>query len=250
MSANRYVIVNADDFGQSPGVNRGIIAARERGVVTSTSLMVRWPAAAEAAAYGRAHPEFSLGLHLDLGEWACREGTWVPVYEVVSTKDAGAVAAEVQRQLAAFRRLVGRDPTHIDSHQHAHMQEPTKSLTVELADRLGVPLRGCDPVVRYCGGFYGQTADGTPLPEILSPEGLIRILEGLPPGVTEMGCHPGEGDDLDTMYRRERAREVEVLCSARVRAALGARGIELCSFADFPRNAPHLPGGGSTFFKA
>jgi predicted glycoside hydrolase/deacetylase ChbG (UPF0249 family) len=233
----RYLIVNADDFGQSPGVNRGIITAHERGIVTSASLMVRWPAAEEAADYARAHPRLAVGLHLDLGEWVCRGGEWAPLYEVVRQDDAAAVADEVARQLAAFRRLVGRDPTHLDSHQHAHMQEPAKSLTVELAARLGVPLRDCDPVVRYCGGFYGQTADGTPLPEILTPEGLIAILGGLPPGVTELGCHPGEGDDLDTMYRRERAWEVETLCNGRVRAALAALGIELCSFASLPGTA-------------
>jgi predicted glycoside hydrolase/deacetylase ChbG (UPF0249 family) len=52
--------------------------------------------------------------------------------------------------------------------------------------------------------------------------------------VTELGCHPGEAGDLDTMYRDERAREVEVLCSERVRAALAEMGIELCSFAALP----------------
>jgi predicted glycoside hydrolase/deacetylase ChbG (UPF0249 family) len=234
MSIERYVIVNADDFGQSPGVNRGIVTAHEQGVVTSTSLMVRWPAAAEAAAYGRAHPEFSLGLHLDLGEWACREGTWVPVYEVVSTKDAGAVAAEVERQLAAFRRLVGRDPTHIDSHQHAHLQEPVHSVVMEVARRLKAPVRRCDARVSYCGNFYGQMADGTPLPEILSVEGLLRILRELPPGVTELGCHPGDASDLDTMYCDERAQEVRVLCDPQVRATLTALGIQLCSFGTLP----------------
>jgi predicted glycoside hydrolase/deacetylase ChbG (UPF0249 family) len=236
MSATRYVIVNADDFGQSPGVNRGIIAAHERGIVTSASLMVRWPAAAAATDYSRAHPRLAVGLHIDLGEWACRDGTWAPLYEVVRQDDAAAVAGEVARQLAAFRRLVGRDPTHLDSHQHAHMQGPARAITVELARRLGVPLRGCDPLVRYFGGFYGQTDDGTSLPEILSPEGLVRILAELPPGVTELGCHPGEADDLDTMYRDERAREVEVLCSERVRAALAEMGIELGSFAALPRD--------------
>jgi predicted glycoside hydrolase/deacetylase ChbG (UPF0249 family) len=45
----KYLIVNADDFGQSAGINRGIIAAHEQGMVTSASLMVRWPAAHEAA---------------------------------------------------------------------------------------------------------------------------------------------------------------------------------------------------------
>ena len=87
MAAKRYLIVNADDFGQSHGVNRGIIEAHERGIVTSASLMVRWPAATEAAAYSRQHPHLSLGLHVDFGEWACRGGHWVPLYEVVPSND-------------------------------------------------------------------------------------------------------------------------------------------------------------------
>src|SRR5258708_3414128 len=115
MSATRTLIVNADDFGQSRGVNRGIIEAHERGIVTSASLMVRWPAAAEATASARNHPRLSLGLHLDFGEWACRDGTWVPLYCVVDESDATAVAAEVARQLDAFRTLVGRTPSHLDS---------------------------------------------------------------------------------------------------------------------------------------
>ena len=51
----RYLIVNADDFGLSPGVNRGVVQAHERGIVTSASLMVRQPAAGAAAACARAH---------------------------------------------------------------------------------------------------------------------------------------------------------------------------------------------------
>src|SRR5712692_6069973 len=73
----RYLIVNADDFGQSPGVNRGIVEAHDRGIVTSASLMVRWPAAAQAAVYSRKHPELGLGIHFDFGEWACRRGSWL-----------------------------------------------------------------------------------------------------------------------------------------------------------------------------
>ena len=99
---DRYLIVNADDFGLSPGVNAGVIAAHEGGIVTSASLMVRWPAALEAAAYAREHPRLSLGLHVDLGEWAYRDGEWTPLYQVIPTHDAAAVADEVARQLAAF----------------------------------------------------------------------------------------------------------------------------------------------------
>src|SRR6266446_1898300 len=105
MQPSRRLIVNADDFGQSPGVNRGIIAAHERGIVTSASLMVRWPAAAAAAAYASTHPELSVGLHVDLRELIYRDGSWAVVYEVVPVDDRAAVAEEVGRQLDAFRRL-------------------------------------------------------------------------------------------------------------------------------------------------
>jgi predicted glycoside hydrolase/deacetylase ChbG (UPF0249 family) len=232
VAAERYLIVNADDFGQSPGVNQGIIAAHERGIVTSASLMVRWPAATAAAAYARQHPSLSVGLHLDLGEQTYRGRAWVPLYEVVAA-EVGAVAAEAARQLAAFNRLVGRPPTHLDSHQHVHREEPVRSVLIGLACDLGVPLRHFSPGVRYCGTFYGQTAKGLPFPEGIRVEALIQTLASLPPGVTELGCHPGEGDDLDSMYSHERAVEVKALCDPRVRAALAAGGVELCSFHRF-----------------
>ena len=60
------LIVNADDFGRSRGVNRGIVETHERGIVTSTSLMVFRPGAREAATYARAHPGLSTGLHIEL----------------------------------------------------------------------------------------------------------------------------------------------------------------------------------------
>src|ERR1700674_739773 len=124
MAGDKQLIVNADDFGQNPATNRGIIVAHERGIVTSASLMVRWPAAAQAAAYAQAHPKLSVGLHLDLGEWTFRHGEWVRLYRLVDEDDAGAVDREVRAQVATFRTLMGRDPTHIDSHQHSHRQEP------------------------------------------------------------------------------------------------------------------------------
>jgi predicted glycoside hydrolase/deacetylase ChbG (UPF0249 family) len=237
MATQRYLIVNADDFGLSPGVNRGIIQAHEEGIVTSASLMVRWPAAAAAAASAREHPCLSVGLHVDLGEWICRGGAWECVYEVVSLKDPDAVAREVARQLDAFRALVGRGPSHLDSHQHVHLREPARSVVVERARGLGVPVRHYSPGVHYCGEFYGQTADGSPLPEALSVANLTRILAALPPGLTELACHPGAGDVPGTMYQAERAREVEVLCDPRAREAIEALGIGLRSFGDV---ADHL----------
>ncbi|MFH1679044.1 MAG: ChbG/HpnK family deacetylase [Candidatus Eisenbacteria bacterium] len=230
MSGTRTLIVNADDMGQSAGVNRGIIAAHEKGIVRSASLMVRGAAAGEAAAYAAANGGLDLGLHFDLGEWAFRGGTWQPVYEVVDPEDRALVAEDLIRQIEAFRDLTGTNPTHLDSHQHVHLREPLRPLFQEIADRLEVPLRRLHPLVHYCGDFYGQTEEGLPLSERLTVDALVRILSSLPPGVTELVCHPGEGNDVSSAYGTERAVELGVLCDPRVRTAIGEMKIEVSSF--------------------
>src|SRR6266850_8278888 len=234
MSANRYLIVNADDFGRSSAVNRGVIHAHDHGIVTSASLMVRWPAAVEAAEHARNRPGLSLGLHLDFGEWAYKDENWTPVYTVVALDEVTKLRREALRQIAVFRTLTGRDPSHIDSHQHVHLREPLRSVVLEMAEALRVPVRDCSPEVHYCGRFYGQTSEGLPYPEGITTDGLIEILAQLRSGVTALGCHPGTGDDPDTTYGRERAQEVKVLCDARVRSALIEMGIELCPFTAVP----------------
>src|SRR2546425_11380061 len=181
MSTSRCLIVNADDFGRSPNINRGVRKAREHGIVTSASLTVRWPASAEAAAYARSHPELSVGLHFDFGEWIYRDNTWMRVGEVVALNDELALAEEVSHQLAKFRELMGKDPTHIDSHQHVHKSGPLASLLVNLACTLGIPLRHYSPEICYCGEFYGQTSNGFSLTENISADALIRIFSVLPP---------------------------------------------------------------------
>jgi predicted glycoside hydrolase/deacetylase ChbG (UPF0249 family) len=229
---SRAAIVNADDFGQSAGINRGIVEAHERGIVTSASLMVRWPAAEAAAEDARRHPRFSVGLHVDLGESIYRDGEWIRLYERVDRRDARAVESEIRAQLALCRELLGRDPTHLDSHQHAHLEEPVRSILEDLAGELNVPLRHRSSRVRHDGRFYGQTNTGEPWPSGVSATHLLKILSGLPDGVTEVACHPGFADDLVTMYRRERRVELDVLCDPGVRRAVLQEGIELLGFAD------------------
>lgn len=226
----RFLIVNADDFGLSAGVNRGIIECAERGIVTSASLMVRWPAAAEAAAYAKKNHAISVGLHVDLGEWVLRNGEWELLYKVVDTDDASAVRNEIHRQVAEFQRLVGRDPSHLDSHQHAHRNEPARSIMLNLARELGVPLRECDPRIRYCGDFYGQGDEGESQPELLTLANLRKILGGLPAGITELGCHPGYGEGLDSPYSGERIEELRVLCKPETRVGVAELGFQLCNF--------------------
>jgi hopanoid biosynthesis associated protein HpnK len=67
---DQRLIINADDFGLSPGINRGIIEAHRSGVVTSASLMATGDAFDDAIALSLAHPELSVGLHLTLVEGA------------------------------------------------------------------------------------------------------------------------------------------------------------------------------------
>lgn len=230
MTAERIVVVNADDFGRTDGINEGIVHAHEHGIVTSATMMVRWPAAEAAAGQARAHPDLAVGLHLDLAEWEFADGEWRPVYEVVDADDAAAVELAVGAQLERFERLVGRTPTHLDSHQHVHRSEPVRTALASAGDRLGVPVRDVTAGVTYRGDFYGQDGKGYPCPEAITVDHLVTLLDDLPEGITELGCHPGFAEDLDNVYRDERRIEVETLCHPRVRSAIDDLGIRLCSF--------------------
>lgn len=226
----RYLIVNADDFGRSPRINRGIIDAHEGGIVTSASLMVRFPAAAAAAEYAVTHRRLSVGLHLDLGERVYRQDQWVWAYHLIDLEDRRAVQTEITRQLGRFHRLLQRWPTHFDSHQHVHLEEPVRSVALDAAERLGIPLRDCTPRIQYCGKFYGQTRRGEPYHEGLKVTALLGILQGLGPGTHELSCHPGYPGDVESDYGPERELEIGVLCDPAVATALTAKGFELRSF--------------------
>jgi hypothetical protein len=229
MRPARHLIVNADDFGQTVGINEGIIHCHEHGIVTSASLMVRWPQAAAAAEYARARTAFSIGLHIDLGEWMFQNGEWASVYSVVPMDDESAVCEEVTRQVEAFRALMKADPTHIDSHQHVHGDAIVDRVVRDVGATLRVPVRGTQPVT-YVGSFYGQTPTGEAVPGALSIERLIDLVRAIPDGVSELGCHPGVGCDSRGMYVAERAEEMRALCDPRVRRVIEEEGIELISF--------------------
>ena len=211
----RYLIVNADDFGATPGVNRGILEAHARGVVTSTSLMVDAPASADAAGLARSAPRLGLGIHVDLGRRVFDE--------------AEGLRLELARQADRFVELTGRPPGHVDSHRDVHRDPRFLPAFVQLAERWGVPLRGSSPV-RCLSSFYGQWG-GESHPEQVGVESLTRMLASkVGEGVTELICHPGYCDaQLVSSYAREREIEVSTLCDPRIRSALAELGIELTS---------------------
>jgi chitin disaccharide deacetylase len=231
VNGGRFLIVNADDLGLSAGVNAGIFAAHERGIVTSASLMVRAPAAAEAVAELPAHPRLAVGLHLDLAEWRYENGEWWSVYERCALQDPVSVEDECRVQLEMFRKSTGRLPAHLDSHQHLHMEEPVATVAAGLAGELEVPLRA--KTIRYEGGFYGQSGKGEPYPAGIEVEHLVKLIESLPGGWTELGCHPGLGVGAESTYGPEREQELGSLCDQRVSEAIERAGIELRSFTQF-----------------
>jgi chitin disaccharide deacetylase len=219
----RRLIINADDFGLSAGVNQGILEAHIRGVVTSTSLMVYGAAAERAAADARRHRELSVGLHF------VEDGT-------ADLDDHTQLTRAFKQQLERFRALVGADPTHVDSHHHVHAEEDRLSAFADLTTPLGVPLRH-DGRIAHVGGFYGQWEYGvTDLAHVRAPFLLHLVATEVPEGVTELACHPARViGDFNSLYLNERAVELQTLTTPGLRDDIEALGVQLVSFHDVSR---------------
>lgn len=221
----KFLIINADDFGASTGLNRGILEAHTRGVVTSTSLMVTGSAAREAVAMSRDYPALSVGLHWDV------TGEGDRGFDVT---DLQAVRSEFHRQVDEFHRLVGRPPTHIDSHHHVHRRAALTPVFQELAEPLRVPLRG-EEGIQFVGGFYAQWQWMVTNLEYVSVPTLRRMLrDEVKPGWTEFSCHPGYvSPDFTSPYLREREAELHTLTAPAIRETIETLGIHLVSYADY-----------------
>jgi predicted glycoside hydrolase/deacetylase ChbG (UPF0249 family) len=271
--SHRRLVVNADDFGLSEGVNRGIIAAHLAGVVTSTSMLVNTPAWEDAAARARSNSRLGVGLHLNLtaGRPLTRapslsdaSGLFRPLAQLAARAwtgriDAADVAAECRAQLARLQQA-GVVITHLDSHRHVHLLPgvwaPVAAAAREAAvSVVRVPLEplGFTPGnwrallkklalvaawgVLPRGGERPRCADHCRGVSLVGGPGylaaLVRILDTLPPGTTELIVHPGSGgDDLAGWddYDTPRSEELAALTSASVRSRLARGDIELVHF--------------------
>jgi chitin disaccharide deacetylase len=213
------LIVNADDFGMTAGVNRGIVEAHVRGILTSTSLMVHRPGAEQAAALAREHPRLSIGLHFE--------------DDTPELDDPVHATREFADQLKRFRELMDRDPTHVDSHHHVHMSR--MQTFAPLVKPLGVPLRG-DGRVTYLGDFYAHPTTGIVDIDRIREPFLMRLLGAIEADAAfvELGCHPGRvTDELRSSYAEERETELETLTDPGLPAKLGALGFTLAGYRDW-----------------
>jgi len=226
----KYLIVNADDFGASTGINNAILELHCLGVLTSTSLMIDMPAAGHALAIASRTSSLGLGLHLTLTD---ERGA-----PLVDFNDALVCATELNRQIERFRAMAGRLPTHLDSHQNVHRDTRLNALFVRLASEHGLPLREHSPA-RYFSSFYGQW-DGETHPEHISVDSLLRMIESeVREGITELSCHPGYSrPDFDSPYDKEREIELNTLRDPRVLHFINDRHIKLISFRELPAVLP------------
>jgi predicted glycoside hydrolase/deacetylase ChbG (UPF0249 family) len=164
----RQLIVNADDFGYTPGVSRGILKAHHDGIVTSTSVLVNMPGAAEDIQLAlKDAPRLGLGVHLNLTagypvsapasvpDLVQSDGRFRPKADIIGmlpTIDVEQVQLEFQAQLNRFAEITGQAPDHLDSHHHiGYLNPPLAALMIQLARELGVPLRS--PLPFSSAGF-------------------------------------------------------------------------------------------------
>ncbi|HKW47331.1 MAG TPA: ChbG/HpnK family deacetylase [Gemmatimonadaceae bacterium] len=269
----RALIINADDFGLSEGINCGILEGHRAGAITSTSIMVGMPAFADAVHLARAAPALGVGLHFTLT--AGKPLTAAPSLIDEHTGNFLGVSALVRRALVgrvrprevegecaaqiAVAREAGVGLTHLDGHHHIHLLPGVRAAVrrVVAAERIPAVRR---PNERVFGGiarrrlperalvgafahyvdsrkwgvattnhFVGSALLGASDFHSL----LLRVLDSLPGGITELMVHPGHvtaplpGNDA---YTTQRETELQALMSPDVRARLRRGDIRLLSY--------------------
>lgn len=250
------LIINADDFGFTSGVNRGIVEAVRCGLVKSVSLMVNQPGTAEAIEILR-REEMSgigVGIHFCLtkgrpvstpekipslvqpdGEFKLRQELFVET----------PVRKEVERELAAQiekARTAGIQITHLDTHHHIHFRPVILSAVISVAYYYNLPVRNLGPAMRdrfrtegvvtpdyCCLHWFADLATAEVFREL--------VLQGsrTTAGFMEMMTHPGRVDeDLRRLsgYTREREKELEILCNPALLCWLRENGVRLGTYRD------------------
>ncbi|MCG3133950.1 MAG: Chitooligosaccharide deacetylase [Planctomycetes bacterium] len=208
----RVLVVNADDYGLTPGVDEGIRIAAARGIVTSVSVMSFRADRDGVRRLVDAAPHAGLGLHADFSPGA-------PPF---------------RDQVERFEELVGRTPGHVDTHKHAHVRDDVLGLVASL----GVPVRAQGGRMRArlrargvrCTDHFTGGVSAAPWWTVAR---LLREIGRVPHGVTELMCHPGTGDAVPPplWYGAQRAGELTALTSHAVRRRIEGRGIRLATFA-------------------
>jgi predicted glycoside hydrolase/deacetylase ChbG (UPF0249 family) len=267
----KRLIINSDDYGRTPDISRGIREVHLRGVLSSTTCMMNIPTTVDDIAIAlKETPNLGMGVHLVLtmGKPLSKPEAvpsivdangnhlkYTPFLENVPNLDMDEVKAEWRLQIERFIKTAGRKPTHLDSHHHSSYWSPALFRgMLELAREYGCPIRfpftedGMGELAptrtdmpaltkefnpkhpdRFVSSFYD---DGATQDEIL------RLINELPDGTTEIMCHPGYVDEpfaKESVYNFQRERELKILTDPTVKQAIQAKGIELTTFAELDK---------------
>ena len=210
----RRLIVNADDFGYTSGINRAIVEAHSYGVVTSSTLMANAPAFAEATQLAKTLPRLSLGCHVVLIDGRpvlgaeqlpsltsgsqFRDGLIAFAARAISGRiDADQVAAEATAQIRKLQSA-GITVSHIDTHKHTHLFPQILRPLLRAAGACGIravrnpfgprlPLRSSHLLarpglwaryaeVRVLGSFAGKFHDAVDREGFITPDGTVGIV--------------------------------------------------------------------------
>lgn len=148
----KRLIVNADDFGYTRGVNEGIIRAFKTGIVTSTTIMANGDAFEDAVALTRASPGLGVGCHLSIvGGRPVSEASKVrsllddqsalpaTLTKLLAKLAFGSISTEeIAFEFCSQLQLItdaGIRPTHLDTHKHSHTHpQVMKAVAMAAAD--------------------------------------------------------------------------------------------------------------------
>lgn len=200
----KFLIVNADDFGYSFGINKGIIEAHTNGIVTSTSVMVDAIAAHEAKDLVK-FPDLSIGLHF-------------VVKEVVNVK------AELDRQIDKFITIVGKSPDHLDTHKRHTTDDGIKEVLEDYVKPHKIPVRNFN--AKHIGSF-GINSDDCSVTQ------LKRSIDEATEEYNELMTHAGYSDDYlrgHSSYSDPREDELKSICSPMVKEYIQEKGLVLASW--------------------
>jgi predicted glycoside hydrolase/deacetylase ChbG (UPF0249 family) len=179
------LILNADDFGLTPGINRAIAELHSAGVLTSTTLMATGPAFADAVQIALIHPRLGVGCHIVLTDGipvshpesiptllGADGKTFRPsLLDFLQALLRGTIDPDdiVREGLAQVQKLqrAGIDVTHLDSHKHTHMFPTVTRALLHVAERTSVGA------IR--NPFEQPWSLNLPLP--VSPRTLLRRLQ-------------------------------------------------------------------------
>jgi len=249
----KYLILNADDFGLTEAVSRGILDAMDRGIVVSTSAMLCTPVGARLLAEYAEELRGRVGIQLQLTQGVpCVSREWIPTLltrrgalpdqrSEIQTPRAEEIEIEWRAQVERFCET-GLTPTHINTHHHVHKDPEAFSAYCRIALAFGVPARSCGPAMtrRLSAAGIGcpdTFVDGWTEKQC-SVESLISCVESAlgrsgEAESVEVVCHPGYYDpELEgkTPLVEKRLEELAVLCDPQLIKHLGLRGIALANW--------------------